>query len=545
VKDGSRVLHDIIHRLNGHADAIVDSRHATVGDLTTAFADWKSDIHSANHDELSLSVFDGMRIVQGSAFIPVACRAMLRSILRLGNSEIALSIDGKVQTLAGQWEILSVGFLHRRPTARQTLMKRMRTRTIHQPGTKQSHRWSVNAARHTTTFAPILQCIANSESSEMVARLLELLMTQLALIDSNSDWQRRIGMLCRDGSPAIEKARREVLPHARPLSDYAHFSRHVYSRVKRWESLRRIVHPLYSASMQAPTLEIFSAIWQLFKEWLITVPAYRTFYKYLFEHSLYFAKYSIAQLSQWRCISFHDVSKPAVLWSPVHRGIFTIIPGTGAGEQPVEAFHIGSMAPMSASTAKGAPVTASVNQLAEAYPKWNASMQWSHSRTLSLHQSPALSIYKGLHLVGRSSPREFWFHRHVSNHVIITQGDTCYVAMNASRRDIVDQPPAEKKMTEAQAQRLVDHLNAGIDEVKTHYAQSDDMTAMVHQYKEDWEHRCVVIVGGRAHRHSLQLQTLCTCRECILYTACEHTAFVDGLDLPIRSKTMDFTHFKS
>lgn len=98
---------------------------------------------------------------------------------------------------------------------------------------------------------------------------------------------------------------------------------------------------------------------------------------------------------------------------------------------------------------------------------------------------------------------------------------------------------------EAEARRLVRLLLADVDEAKTEYNECADINTLVSQYRRDWEHSCVVIVGERARNHSLRLASLCTCRECILYAACEHTCFVDGLDLPIRGKIRDFSVFKS
>lgn len=268
-------------------------------------------------------------------------------------------------------------------------------------------------------------------------------------MDKVTDWPRRIGMLCRDGSPAIEKARRECLPYARPLSDFPHFSRHIYARAKKWKALKNIVYPFYSATMQAPTVELFSAVWQLFRTWLDAEIEYRSFYTYLFKKSMYFADYTVDQMSRWPCMALHSRSNGVLLWSPVHRGIFSIIPGSGSGEQPIESFHKGSMGPMSAATNKGAPVTAAVTQLESAYPIWNASMGWSASTALSLYASPATSIYSGLSRLGRSSPHDFWHNRFNGNHYIITVGDTCFVAMHSLRSDIVDPLPAMKQMTEA------------------------------------------------------------------------------------------------
>ena len=155
---------------------------------------------------------------------------------------------------------------------------------------------------------------------------------------------------------------------ARPISDFSHFSKHVYARAKKWLALKHLIHTFYTASMQAPTVELFSAVWQLFRLWLNEQAEYRSFSTYLFTRSGYFAEYAVDTMSRWPCMALHHRSEGVLLWSPVHRGILSIIPGTGAGEQPIESFHLGSMGPMSAATSKGAPVTAAVTQLQSAYP---------------------------------------------------------------------------------------------------------------------------------------------------------------------------------
>ena len=58
--------------------------------------------------------------------------------------------------------------------------------------------------------------------------------------------------------------------------------------MKKWHALREIVVPFYRATMQAPTVEIFSAVWQLSREWLQQQPAYTAFMNYLFRSSTYF-----------------------------------------------------------------------------------------------------------------------------------------------------------------------------------------------------------------------------------------------------------------
>jgi hypothetical protein len=98
---------------------------------------------------------------------------------------------------------------------------------------------------------------------------------------------------------------------------------------------------------------------------------------------------------------------------------------------------------------------------------------------------------------------------------------------------------------EVVAERLVRLLQADVEEAKQTYSECGEIGACVDQYISDWDHACVVIVGGRALNHSLRLASLCTCREFILYTGCEHSVFVDGLDLPIRARIRNFDLFKS
>jgi hypothetical protein len=169
-------------------------------------------------------------------------------------------------------------------------------------------------------------------------------------------------------APPSKRPAGSACPFARPLSDYAHFTRKVYTKVKKW---------LYRANMQAPTVEIFSAVWQLSREWLQQQPAYTAFMNYLFRSSTYFDSSSASQLRSWTCISLHDSTSGKLLWSPVHRGIFAILPGSAAGNQPVEAFHSGSMAPLSHAVSKGAPAAPALDNLDKAYPKWDVRFGWS------------------------------------------------------------------------------------------------------------------------------------------------------------------------
>jgi hypothetical protein len=98
---------------------------------------------------------------------------------------------------------------------------------------------------------------------------------------------------------------------------------------------------------------------------------------------------------------------------------------------------------------------------------------------------------------------------------------------------------------QAKAARLVQLLNSSAEDVRSMYAEVGDMDVILNQIREDWEYACIVIVGGRANRHALCLASVCTCLECVLYTECEHTCFVEALDLPIRPKVRNFELFRA
>ena len=446
VRNPAKVLRAIVGRLNKSL-SLSGARHPTVDDLESQFGSWRRDVHT-HVQALQLCAYPSATLSEQESFFPVTCRAMLRSMLQHVNADIAISIDGKVQTLSNKWEILTIGFLHRSPAPRGTVLRRLQSAPHASKGVRTQKRWAMTVSRRVTSFAPIIQCVTMSESSRVVGALFCLLLSELKHIDPQSDWTRRIVMLCRDQSSSIEAARRECLPFARPLSDYAHFTRKVYTKVKRWHALRELVVPFYRATMQAPTVEIFSTVWQLFRDWLQQQPAYTAFVNYLFRTSTYFDLYAVSQLRSWTCISLHDSTSGKLLWSPVHRGIFAILPGSAAGNQPVEAFHNGSMAPLSHAVSKGAPAATALDNLDKAYPKWDVRFGWSNETSYSLVQTRTdAGIFRGLTQVGRSSPHDFFFHRLTQNHQIIQDGDTCYVTMWCRKLRFDEELPAKRKMS--------------------------------------------------------------------------------------------------
>ena len=136
----------------------------------------------------------------------------------------------------------------------------------------------------------------------------------------------------------------------------------------------------------------------------------------------------------------------------MHRGIFAILPGSAAGNQPVEAFHSGSMAPLSHAVSKGAPAATALDNLDKAYPTWDVRCGWRNATSYSLVQTRTnAGMFRGLTKVGRSSPHDFFFHRLTQNHQIIHDGDTCFVTTWCRKLRFDEGLPAKRKMTMAEA----------------------------------------------------------------------------------------------
>ena len=210
MRNPGKVLRAIVGRLNKSL-SLSGARHPTVDDLESQLGSWRRDVHM-HVQALQLCAYPSAKLSEREAFFPVTCRAMLRSMLQHVNADIAISIDGKVQTVSNRWEILTIGFLHRSPAPRGTVLRRLQSAPHAAKGARTQKRWAMTVSRCVTSFAPIMQCGTMSESSRVVGHLFRLLLSELKHIDPQSDWTRCIVMLCRDQSASIEAARRECLP---------------------------------------------------------------------------------------------------------------------------------------------------------------------------------------------------------------------------------------------------------------------------------------------------------------------------------------------
>ena len=97
---------------------------------------------------------------------------------------------------------------------------------------------------------------------------------------------------------------------------------------------------------------------------------------------------------------------------------------------------------------------------------------------------------------------------------------------------------------EEMAAKMVNQITSSMADIRESFGTCQTGHDLVTAYREPWDAACVVVVGGKAQRHAMQLPALCTCLEFVLYFGCEHSCFVEALDLPIRAKLRHFQLFK-
>ena len=98
--------------------------------------------------------------------------------------------------------------------------------------------------------------------------------------------------------------------------------------------------------------------------------------------------------------------------------------------------------------------------------------------------------------------------------------------------------------SEELATKMVNQITSSMADIRESFGTCQTGQDLITAYCETWEAACVVVVGGKAQRHAMQLPALCTCLEFVLYFGCEHSCFVEALDLPIRAKLRDFQLFR-
>ena len=148
----------------------------------------------------------------GRGYVPFTCRGMIATIAAMPVDEpFILGVDAKVGQTLKAWRTATVG-LFVKGELRRTTLKR------------DSEKNTLLGQAYTTSYQPILQARMHQETKENYVSLLNDFIALVALVLCVSELTvvQRIQQIAKDFSHAIEGARLEVCPNARPVGDPPH-----------------------------------------------------------------------------------------------------------------------------------------------------------------------------------------------------------------------------------------------------------------------------------------------------------------------------------
>ena len=311
--------------------------------------------------------------------------------------------------------------------------------------------------------------------------------------------------------------------------------------------LEQIIH----ISREAPTIQLFDAIWQLAFSWLQTKSPKAA--EYL--RTTYFQKVSVDSLQKGLSCTSTLWGADGLWFGGFWGGILGTYPGTSSGTQPLESFHSYWQ-----DTVKGqlrqspAEVFGAMEKLFE--NDWATKFAWGEEKvvvTWPAGSAEALFNSQSLRSAGRSPAVDFWLNREPRlcqnrnyRQVHIRTGEPSSTSKDGITTFWVLQTKAREKLTAAEAivtkevAEMVGNLIASEGpQLATWLAKSGIVTndqldvAQLHKYLQGY---CAVLEGHlvhaswpRVHRKLKKAVPgrLCTCREFI--ADCEHVLYIKAL----------------
>ena len=157
----------------------------------------------------------------GSELIHVACtcRAMRKLLDVLRTRTMVVGTDAKMKVLTRGWSIISLGMISKKNRRETTFARDVgQGKCVQRKGT-------------VCAFHPIVQAIAHTESQETYEKVFTTFMDLCDRGPSSTDAPLHTIQLHKDFAESAQKARRTLMPHARPMNDWAHFLRKVQRRL--------------------------------------------------------------------------------------------------------------------------------------------------------------------------------------------------------------------------------------------------------------------------------------------------------------------------
>ena len=434
-------------------------------------------------------------------------------------------------------------------------------------------------AAYTLQFRPLMLFIVSSESEINCTNCIKDMGTFLDFAcprPGYAPFVERVRQLHKDHALSLETAREQSLPNARPVDDFAHFDRNGQTEIpkrctviERNESTGKTtkkhaqhIIQFYHDARTLITLDLFSALWRgMFARISMDFQEHAVG-EYL--RNTYFKEIAPEKLQDEVSVEpTHGATTP-YLWSGHWRGALGLRPGTGSGNQATEAFNRPFAEEVTAAGGPCGPARV-LPFLQECCSRWSTALNWNSDAALSSQPHDVdLTLLSGsqLHKIGRSTAADFYDARACGNHIIVPHGDTTYVVMSNIIRNKetpgADVPkdkvlPAQQPLNEARARSLVSMLqqcdavlvesmirNGILFETDNRFYPATSLSHM----RMFFVHQVVVVEGSRASAATDGVNRVCSCECFSIRGQCEHTLFVEGIDLPGRAAERDLNSMK-
>ena len=168
---------------------------------------------------------------------------------------------------------------------------------------------------------------------EVVALVLKISLAEAAAM---------IVSVAKDFNSAIEHARFQCVPNARPVGDPVHFFANMGLQLPRKcqkeEHIGQITHALRAVFDNAATVDLFDAVLEMYLHYVERHLHEDAVPKYLFSEK-YVQELPREQLLQWH-VPLRSSTKQSFLFASAWQGVYSgVYPGSACGNQPTEAFH--------------------------------------------------------------------------------------------------------------------------------------------------------------------------------------------------------------
>ena len=341
---------------------------------------WPTDMPD-NHSDLFIVNDPPFKCDKNRVCIAFASRGMVQAMDRLSADSGAMCIDVKQSCLAHNWGIITAAFVVK-DKLRNTNFTRVAGKRI-------------QGTAYTSHAEPVLQAIVNVESTDNVIQFLNTLKRLWSkYCPTKKPLDTWVEQVHKDYHKALEAARRQCMPHARPVNDFFHLTEkestmdskliHVsatpgkhHKEHKSW-----LMHSL-RLQRHLPTLDLSSAIYKGFLQRLSSLGEEEV-RDYLGPsgHPTYCIELGVQELhDSYGVAPLTQDQDEQIIFCYHWNGLCGTIPGTDCGDQPLEAFHSPWQTQLD-TLGHQTQAPRALDTMQTVYRTWHSQLSWSSSTPL-------------------------------------------------------------------------------------------------------------------------------------------------------------------